>query len=154
LSEVLALLASNKPDENELDREVGGEYNTLRTYIYMLRAKICSARDLQRALGLSSPTLAQHHLEKLRRFGLVVKDDGTYRVVPKSFGVLKLYIRSGRWIVPRTIFFAIIFGILGTGSAVSIPQNPSFAIISIISFAGLGYALYETMRFYKILPRT
>lgn len=148
------MLEARGPDEEELDREVGGEYNTLRTYVYMLRAKICSSRDLQRALGFSSPTLAQHHLEKLRKYGLVVKDDGTYRVVPRTFGVLKLYVRSGKWIVPRTVFFAIIFGVLLVGSALSIAENPLFMILALVSLGGLIYAIYETVRFYRILPKT
>src|SRR3990172_3766348 len=99
-------MSSDDTEQEELEREVAGEYNTLRVYLYLFKVKSSSARDAQRSLGLSSPTLAQHHLEKLLKYHLVDKDyDGTYRVRSRSFGILKLYYRSGRWIVPRTVFF-------------------------------------------------
>lgn len=38
-------------DESDLEKEVAGEYNTFRTYVYMLKAKRASVREVQRALG-------------------------------------------------------------------------------------------------------
>lgn len=120
----------------------------------MLKKKNSSSRDVQKALDFSSPTLAQHHLEKLLRYGLVSKDEtGTYHVIPKSFGILKLYVRGGKWIVPRTIFLVAIFAILAAGFVVLIPQHRYFWIASVLSIAGLAYAVYETIRFYRALPR-
>lgn len=143
-----------EPDEGELDREVAGEYNTLRVYLFMLKTRVSSARDVQRALNFSSPALAQHHLEKLGKYGLVVKNyDGSYHVRSKSFGILKLYIRSGRWIVPRTIFFVIIFGILTGGFLAYTPQNGFVLVASAVSAMGLAVAVFETVRFYKVLPK-
>ena len=143
-----------EPDEAELDREVGGEYNTLRVYLFMLKTRVSSSRDVQKALNFSSPTLAQHHLEKLGKFGLVSKNyDGSYKVKSKSFGILRLYVRSGRWIVPRTIFFVIIFGILTGGFLLLSPQHSFFLVAAIATGSGLGVAVYETIRFYKVLPR-
>lgn len=140
--------------EEELAREIAGEYNTFRVYLYMLKVKGSSSREVQRALNLSSPTLAQHHLEKLRKHGLVSKDDdGTYHVISKSFGILKLYIRSGRWIVPRTIFLTFVFAILAGGFVLLIPQHRFFWIASALSLSGLVYSLYETIRFYRVLPK-
>ncbi len=121
----------------------------------MLKAGSASSRDVQKALALSSPTLAQHHLEKLMKYELVEKNnDGGYKVKPKSFGILKLYVRSGKWMVPRTVFFAMIFGVLTVGFVLSIPQHRYFLLASIVSAAGLAYAIYETYRFYKVLPKT
>lgn len=143
-----------EPDNDELDREVSGEYNTLRVYLYMLKKRVSSTRDVQRALDFSSPTLAQHHLEKLGKYGLVTKNyDGSYNVKSKSFGILRLYIRSGRWIVPRTIFFVIIFGILTGGFLSLTPMHSFFLIAAILCASGLAVAVYETIRFYKILPQ-
>ncbi len=144
----------NKSENADLDKEVAGEYNTFRVYLRMLKEKHSSARDVQNALGFSSPALAQYHLEKLLRYKLVSKDEtGTYNVIPKTFGILKLYVRGGRWIIPRTIFFVLIFGILSTGFILSIPQHRFFLFAFLFSTAGLIYALYETIRFYKALPR-
>ena len=143
-----------EPDEAELDRVIGGEYNTLRVYLFMLKTRVSTSREVQKELDFSSPSLAQHHLEKLNRYGLVTKNyDGSYHVKSRSFGILKLYVRSGRWIVPRTIFFVIIFGIL-TGSFLALtPQHSFFITASIVSASGLAVAIYETVRFYKVLPR-
>jgi len=140
-------------EEGKLAKEVAGEYNTLRVYLYMLKAEDSSSRDVQRALGFSSPTLAQHHLEKLRKYDLVSRDaDGTYHVRYRSFGILKLYVRSGRWILPRTVFFAVLFGIMAVGFIALIPQHRYFWVASILSIVGLTYSIYETVRFYKVLP--
>lgn len=145
----------DEPGQEELDREVGGEYNTLRIYLYMLKVKVSSSRDVQRALGFSSPSLAQHHLEKLQKYGLVEKNyDGSYHVKSRSVGILKLYVRSGKWVVPRTVFFVVIFGLLTAGSVIYISQDRYFLIISILSLIGLLYSIFETVRFYKVLPRT
>ena len=141
--------------QEELDREVGGEYNTLRIYLYMLKVKSSSSRDVQRALGFSSPSLAQHHLEKLQKYDLVEKNyDGSYHVKSRSVGILKLYFRSGKWIVPRTVFFVVIFGLLSVGSLIFVSQDRYFLIIAIVSTIGLVYSIFETARFYKVLPRT
>ena len=143
-----------EPDEGELDRQVAGEYNTLRVYLYMLKAKVSTSRDVGKALNFSSPALAQHHLEKLSRFGLVVKNyDGSYHVKSRSFGILKLYLRSGRWIIPRTIFFVIIFGILTAALLALTPQHSLFLLALVVSASGLAVAIYETVRFYKVLPQ-
>lgn len=143
-----------KPEDSELEREVAGEYNTWRTYLYMLKVRDSSSRDVQNALGFSSPTLAQHHLEKLRRYGLASKGhNGTYHVIPRSFGILRLYIKNGRWIVPRTTFFVIIFALLSVGFTLSLPQHGFFLYALLLSIAGLAYALYETFQFYRVLPR-
>jgi len=141
-------------EEDDIEREVAGEYNTLRIYIYMLKVKASSSREVQRALDLSSPTLAQHHLEKLKKYGLVEKNNGTYHVRSRGIGILKFYVRSGKWIVPRTIFFAIIFGILATSLALSTSQNQYFIVILTMSIVGLALSLYETARFYRVLPKT
>src|SRR6266581_4079332 len=119
----------------------------------MLKIRNSSSGEVQRALGFSSPTLATHHLEKLNKFHLVDKEyDGTYRVRSKSFGILKLYVRSGRWILPRTIFFVIIFATMAGFLFLSLTQNSYFSIGLLISTIGLLYASYETSRFYKALP--
>jgi len=143
-----------RTEDANLDKEVAGEYNTLRVYLHMLKEKNSSSREVQRALGFSSPTLAQHHLEKLLRYGLVSKDEtGAYHAIPKSFGILKLYVKGGKWIVPRTIFFVAIFTIFSVGFILAIPQHRWFMYAALFSLVCLLYALYETIRFYRVLPK-
>lgn len=83
---------------------------TLQVYVYMLRKRSpIGVRELQRALGFSSPSVAHHHLEKLREIGLVAKDEtGRYRVLEKvDVGVLKMFMVIGGLLIPRFIFYAV-----------------------------------------------
>lgn len=140
---------------SDLEKEVAGEYNTFRVYLYMLKVKNGSARQVQKALGFSSPWLATHHLEKLESFGLVRKDSyGNYHVVSKSFGILKFFIVSGRWIVPRSIFIVAIFAVMSIGFLVYLPQHKFFIVAFIASVIGLVISVLETVRFYRLLPKT
>jgi Uncharacterized protein conserved in archaea len=70
---------------------------TLQVYIYMLRAgRPVGVRELQRALGFSSPSVA-HHLEKLREMGLVLRDEGNRYLVQEKVdvGILKMFVLVG-----------------------------------------------------------
>ena len=140
--------------EGELEREVAGEYNTFRVYLYMLRAKDGSVRQVQRALGFSSPRLAMHHLKKLQKFGLVVKNRyGTYHVVPKKFGILKFFVVARRWIVPRTAFVAIIFIVITIVFLAYLPSNKHLIWALVPSVIGLIVSIYQTVKFYHLLNR-
>jgi len=142
-------------ESKDLDKEVAGEYNTFRVYILMLKVKKSSARHVQVALGFSSPYLATHHLEKLMRLGLVKKDSyGDYHAIPQSFGILRLFMVTGRWIVPRSIFIVVIFAVMAIGFLIYLQQHTLFAVAFILSALGLVYSLYETIQFYRLLPET
>ena len=83
---------------------------TLQVYLYLLRrGEAIGVRELQRILGFSSPSVAHHHLEKLKDMGLVSRDDrGRYRVVEKvDIGVLKMFVMIGGRLIPRMIFYAV-----------------------------------------------
>jgi DNA-binding transcriptional ArsR family regulator len=86
---------------------------TLLVYWYLLRSPKSSfgAREVQRALGFSSPSLAMHHLNKLQELGLVKKNDfGEYMLVHEiKIGTLKFFTRIGRYLVPRFLFYSIFF---------------------------------------------
>lgn len=137
-----------------LEREVAGEYNTFRVYLYLLKKKRARTREVQRDLGFSSPHLATHHLEKLVKVGLAEKEDFHFRVVPKSFGVLRLFLVLGKWIVPKTFFLAVIFLTMTIGFLILLPQHPYFLIALLLSIIGLVISGYLTLQFYRLLPRT
>ena len=85
--------------------------NTLKVYLYLLKTnKPVGVREVQRALGFSSPSLAYYHLEKLVSMGLVVKRYGDY-IVKKDIDVdiLRGFIRLGGLIIPRFILYAVLF---------------------------------------------
>jgi DNA-binding transcriptional ArsR family regulator len=78
---------------------------TLRVYRFILKnGNPAGIREIQRALKLSSPTLALYHLNKLEEAGLVKKHMDGYvadRVVLENF------IRLKRTLVPRYFFYTV-----------------------------------------------
>jgi hypothetical protein len=69
-----------------------------------------TARQVQKALHFSSPSIAQHHLEQLRELSLVQKKDigGEYSLVSQvKIGVLRHFIKLGKLLLPRYFFYAI-----------------------------------------------
>lgn len=88
---------------------------TLEIYKYLItRDKPLGPRELQRALGLSSPGVASFHLEKLQRNGLITKNenDGSF-VVNRVY--LKHFILLRRHLIPRYFFYAMLSSILAIG---------------------------------------
>ena len=96
-------------DLAEIESQLKGK--TLQIYWYMLRDPDSSVgvREVQRSLGLSSPSVAAHHLDKLLSLGLAEKTPrGEYLLNQEvKVGVLKFFSRMGRFLVPRHLFYAI-----------------------------------------------
>jgi len=86
---------------------------TLLVYWFILRSPSSSVgvREIQRTLGFSSPSVAAHHLEKLLSLGLVEKTlTGEYVLTREvKVGVLKFFMRLGRFIIPRYLFYSVWF---------------------------------------------
>jgi predicted DNA-binding transcriptional regulator len=103
-------------DDDELERftsELKG--NTLLLYWFMLRHnRPFRAREIQRAVGLSSSSLALHHLNKLMELDLVkTDDDGCYIIARKvKPGLLSLFAGSGRTLIPRFVLYAVFYSTL------------------------------------------
>ena len=97
-------------DLAEIESKLKGK--TLRIYWYLLRDPNSGVgvREVQRSLGLSSPSVAAHHLDKLLSLGLVEKNlRGEYFLNQEvRVGLLKFFIRMGRFLVPRHLFYAIL----------------------------------------------
>lgn len=99
---------AEKPTKGIVDAELKG--NTLRVYIYALKKRRVGVREVQRALLMSNPSLAQYHLNKLRELGLVSENNGEYEVVGEiKVDVMRDFLRLGTLIVPRFVFYAVIF---------------------------------------------
>ncbi len=85
---------------------------TLRVYWNVFKSDdSVGVREIQRACGLASPSTALHHLEKLRELGVVQKDEsGQYRLVEQvKVGTLRLFLKFGRLVLPRYLFYAVFF---------------------------------------------
>ncbi len=102
-------------DNREVDSEVPDiisnlQGNTLLVYWYMLRnTRPLGAREIQRGIGLSSSSLALHHLNKLIDLGLVGKNKHGSYIIKKRIkpGLLRFFVGSGKMLIPRFMFYAI-----------------------------------------------
>jgi DNA-binding transcriptional ArsR family regulator len=79
---------------------------TLEIYRFMLKkGKPVGAREVQRALNLSSPSIAVYHLSKLEESDLVKKESGNY-AINKVF--LENSVRISRFLIPKYLFYSIL----------------------------------------------
>lgn len=79
-------------------------------WILLKNGSPMSVREVQRALRFSSPSVAHHHLEQLRKLGLVEKREvgGTYVLASEvKIGVLRNFVKLGRLLFPRYFFYAV-----------------------------------------------
>ena len=78
---------------------------TLEVYRFLLKSnKPVGTRELQRALNLSSPSVATYHLSKLEDAGLLKREGGGFTV---SKFLLENSVKLSRFLVPRFLFYAI-----------------------------------------------
>ena len=85
---------------------------TLRIYSYLLTHSEAGIRELQRNLGLSSSNVVTHHIKKLIEHGLITQnsENNKYTVVKEvRVGVLSLYTRFGRYLIPKNLFIITFF---------------------------------------------
>ena len=110
-------------------------------------------RETQRALSMSSPSIALYHLEKLRQLGVADKDaGGGYSLREQvQVGSLKAFLKVGPLILPRYLFYAVF---LSTAVLVyfieAIVQTGTVEPAAIVlGSAGAGISWYECMRMWK-----
>jgi hypothetical protein len=114
-------------------------------------------REVQRALRLSNPSLAQYHLNKLRDMGLVMEVGGAYQVCAEvRVDALRGLLRIGTLLVPRFVFYAVLLTVLGTYFIVaSIPYVSGYPLIE-VSYALVVFASaafwFESFHAWKSAP--
>jgi hypothetical protein len=135
-----------------VSQEIRG--NTLKVYLYLLRHGPSELRDVQRGIGLSSPSLASYHLGKLSEAGFVTQDEhGRYFAVQEaSDRVLEGYSRMGPTIVPQLFFFALLFSILvaffSFGALYASGFTPYLVAVCVVM---VFVFWYETVRLWRRL---
>ncbi len=123
-------------------------------YLYILTSnEPLGVRDVWRGLNLSSPSLAQYHINNLLRMGLITQtEDGRYMVEEKAkIDVLRSFILlRGRLISRMTIYGAFILGLFMV-YVIFWPFKWSFqdVIVSIISIFSVSVFLLEAYRHHK-----
>jgi repressor of nif and glnA expression len=80
---------------------------TLKVYKHILKNdKPVGIREVQRALNLSSPTLALYHINKLEEAGFIKKEQNGY-VADRI--ILENLIRLRKLLIPRNFFYSVFF---------------------------------------------
>jgi len=143
------------PDEEKIEAELKG--TTLRVYWYALRQnQKVGVREVQRALKLSSPSVASHHLEKLMRLGLLDKDaTGEYKVQQAvQVGFMRFFFRLGKFMLPRHLFYAVFFTSMLAGYLIfyfrALGVEQFLLLTSLGSACGIFW--YETVRILREAP--
>ena len=143
-------------DEDIIESELKGK--TLLVYMHILKASdsTVGVREIQRALGFSSPSVSSYHLNKLKDLGLVESIRGDYTLIREvRVGVLKQFVSVGGVMLPRYLFYAVL---VTTMLATFLFQNPFFPTEQYITTVIFGLVplvilWYETYRLWRDRPR-
>ncbi len=120
---------------------------TLEVYRFLLKSsKPVGIRELQRALGLSSPSVATYHLSKLEDAGLLKKEGGNYTVAKY---LLENTVKISRFLIPRYFFYAI-FAVAVLALEVTF-MRPAFVsreyvFSTLATFVFVLFFVYETVK--------
>jgi len=138
-----------------VDAELKG--NTLRVYVYALKKRRVGVREVQRALLMSNPSLAQYHLNKLKELGLVADSKGEYEVVSQvKVDIMRDFLRVGTLIVPRFIFYAFFFTVFAV--YLTFVALPLLQVVPLLVWFSGSLAVaaavfwYEALRAWRSAP--
>ncbi|MDG6933833.1 MAG: hypothetical protein JRN68_03975 [Nitrososphaerota archaeon] len=143
-------------DKDVIESQLKG--NTLRVYVYALKKRKIGVREVQRALRMSNPSLAQYHLNKLQEMGLLKETAGEYEVSNEvKVDVMKEFLRVGNLMVPRFVFygafftvFAVYFGILSIRLYFS---EPLLLWPTALVILGAAVFWYEAIKAWRSAPQ-
>jgi DNA-binding transcriptional ArsR family regulator len=143
-------------DEEIIESQLKGK--TLLVYMYLIRSDDPSVgvREVQRALGFSSPSVSSYHLNKLKDLGLVESVRGDYNLVREvKVGVLRQFITFGGLMLPRYLFYAVLVTTMLITYVIRFPMNPGTDNITtlIMGIVPTLILWYETIRIWREKPR-
>ena len=121
----------------------------LKIYRYMLKAhRPLGAREIQRALHLSSPGMVQHHLKRFEYSKLVKHEFGNYEVTKV---MLERCIKISHFIVPRYFFYSLLAVFALTIEIIFLQPNilnPEYLFLILITSIFLLIFSYETIKIW------
>jgi hypothetical protein len=146
---------SEEADRALVDKLLKGR--TMSVYALLLSNGEMGVRDIQRALGFSSPSLALHHLSKLSELDLVTKDiHGVYSVKRTiRVGSLSLFIKFGTRLLPRFLFLGTLFSamlVVYLFVFMSWPLTGGDIMFISMSLIAIILSFYETRRIWLLKP--
>lgn len=146
----------SSPDLAVVEAELKGK--TLLVYWHLLGSSGSNVgvREVQRSLGFSSPSVAAYHLDKLCSLGLVKKSPvGEYFLKHEvKVGVLRLFTKLGRFLVPRYLFYSVLFSTMLTVYFIFYGQSGCIHNVAATIFGSLAclFLWFETLRLWRKKP--
>ena len=146
----------HKFDLAVLESELKGK--TLLVYWYLIQqpTHTVGIREVQRALGFSSPSIAVHHLEKLQDLELIrKKGTGEYVLEEEvKVGILRFFTRMGRFLVPRYLFYSVLFSTMLTAYLVLCTSYTIFPNLYAVMFGAIASFIFwvEAIRLWRARP--
>ena len=113
-------------------------------------------REVQRALGFSSPSVAAYHLQKLQDLGLIENAYGDYRLIKEiKVGVLRSFVSLGGVMLPRYLFYAVLVTSMLVTFLVTFPLVPTREYITTVVMGFIPAAIfwYETVKIWREKPK-
>lgn len=143
-------------DETQFEYALRGK--DWKVYWLLLKnGRPMSAREVQKNLRFSSPSVAQHHLEQLRALGLVTKQEigGNYSLVSEvKIGVLRHFVKLGKMLFPRYFFYAVFCTTFYMAYILVLMHGFTRENLFILSFGAIVTAIfwYEAARVWSMRP--
>ncbi|UCG01259.1 MAG: winged helix-turn-helix transcriptional regulator [Candidatus Heimdallarchaeota archaeon] len=132
---------------------------TLQIYWYLLTHGSSGIREIQKELKIPSPSTVSYHINKLVQAELVIQSEKTGKYLVKSEvkeGIMGLYIKIGRKMIPRMLLYLSFFSI---GSLLSIliilfkgNITPVEFLFLLFSLSAAGIFIYETYKMWNMKP--
>lgn len=147
------LLPSTGPSREDITSKLTGR--TLMAYFVILNKGSIGVRELQRHLGLSSPSVSRYHLDKLVELQLVENRNGTYHHIKKAnLPLLASWVLVGKFLLPRMLFVALGFTVLFFGYLFVIYRFWNVDAFFVILFGILicGFSWFEVFWYIKRRP--
>lgn len=137
--------------EGDAERVLEGTTRKVFRFVYRQRS-IVGIHDIQRGVGLSSPSVAHYHVSKLLKLGLLREDGGGYLVNKVAFENM---LRVRRTAIPTQLAYAAFFStsliimILFTRST-GLSSGYLFAITVMLVASSTSFL--EVYRTYRVTP--
>jgi hypothetical protein len=122
--------------------------------LHVIKDGPCELREVQRAMGFSTASLASYHLNKLLEVGYVKQDEkNRYVALDETIGeVLEGYSKIGSAIVPQSAFLAVFLSILTAYLSYQALRVPGFVPYLVVVAIGTALSLwYETFKVWRKL---
>jgi hypothetical protein len=142
-------------DDAHIESELKGK--TLLVYMHILKGgqETVGVREVQRALGFSSPSVAAYHLQKLQDLGLIENAFGDYRLIKEvKVGVLRSFVSFGGVMLPRFLFYAVLVTSMLVTFLLQFPFSPTREYITTLVMGLVPSAVlwYETVKIWREKP--